>query len=231
MKRTFWLADMTPRTIPDRCRIVLVAPPFDDPDTFASKLADALSGGDVASVILPAFALDEAAFQRLAERLVPVAQAAGAAAVLAGEARIALRTGADGIHCEEGAEVIAGLVARHGAKVAVGAGGAKSRDDALKLGEAGPDYLFFGRFGFDLTPQPHARNLALGRWWAQMVSIPCIVQAGALVASARDVAATGADFVALSGAVFGEDADPALAVAEANALLDLHAPRFTDAAS
>ncbi|MGO4833307.1 thiamine phosphate synthase, partial [Rhizobiaceae sp. 2RAB30] len=38
------------------------------------------------------------------------------------------------------------------------------------------------------------------------------------------VAATGAEFVALSSAVFGEDA--ATAVATANAILDGTAPRF-----
>ena len=38
--------------------------------------------------------------------------------------------------------------------------------------------------------------------------------------------ATGAEFVALSAAVFTPGLDPALKVAEANALLDAGAPRF-----
>jgi thiamine-phosphate pyrophosphorylase len=56
--------------------------------------------------------------------------------------------------------------------------------------------------------------------------VPCIVLAGADVASVSDVAATGAEFVLLSQAVFGEGRDPAAAVAEANTLLDAQAPRF-----
>ena len=44
----------------------------------------------------------------------------------------------------------------------VGAGGAKTRDDALELGEVRPDYIFFGRFGYDNKPEPHPRNLSLG---------------------------------------------------------------------
>ncbi|MBN9037429.1 MAG: thiamine phosphate synthase, partial [Rhizobiales bacterium] len=82
------------------------------------------------------------------------------------------------------------------------------------------------RFGYDTKPEPHSRNLSLGRWWAEMIEIPCIVLGGSDVASVRDVAATGAEFVALSQAVFGEGANPAAAVAQTNALLDAQAPRF-----
>ena len=104
----------------------------------------------------------------------------------------------------------------------------KTRDDALELGETRPDYIFFGRFGYDTKPEPHSRNLSLGQWWAEMIQIPCIVMAGSDLASVVAVAATGAEFVALSSAVYGDGVDPAAAVARANALLDDAAPRFED---
>src|SRR5690606_5319550 len=100
------------------------------------------------------------------------------------------------------------------------------RDDALELGEARPDYIFFGRFGYDNKPEPHSRNLSLGAWWAEMIEIPCIVMAGSDIASVEAVGATGADFVALSSAIFGEGIDPRQAVSQANAILDETAPRF-----
>jgi thiamine-phosphate pyrophosphorylase len=59
-----------------------------------------------------------------------------------------------------------------------------------------------------------------------MIELPCIVMAGNEIASIEAVAATGAEFVALSSAVFAEGADPARQVAAANALLDERAPRF-----
>ncbi len=108
----------------------------------------------------------------------------------------------------------------------VGAGGATTRDDALELGEMQPDYIFFGRFGFDNKPEPHRRNLSLGAWWADVVEIPCIVLGGSELASVETVAATGVEFVALSSAVFGEGVDPRQAVREANAILDRTAPRL-----
>jgi thiamine-phosphate pyrophosphorylase len=110
----------------------------------------------------------------------------------------------------------------------VGTGGAKTRDDALELGELRPDYIFFGRFGYDNKPEPHPRNLSLGQWWADVIQIPCIVMAGSDITLVEAVAATGAEFVALSSAVFADGVDPKMAVASANALLDETAPRFED---
>jgi thiamine-phosphate pyrophosphorylase len=63
-----------------------------------------------------------------------------------------------------------------------------------------------------------------------MIAIPCIVQGGSDLASVATVAATGAEFVALSAAIFGEGIDAEAAVREANAILDRDAPRFEDAA-
>jgi thiamine-phosphate pyrophosphorylase len=217
---------MTAETPPNRCRIVLIAPPAVATDAFAAKLGDAIAGGDVASVILPPYAMDEQAFQAFAERIVPLAQDANVAAVVGGDSRIAVRVRADGIHVEGGKAALADMVDRMQDKMMVGVGGVKTRDEALGLGEQRPDYLFFGRFGYDNQAEPHHRNLALGSWWAEMIEIPCIVLAGNSVASVGAVAATGAEFVALSSAVFADGADPAAAVAEANRLLDERAPRL-----
>lgn len=211
---------------PNRCRIVLIAPPPGDGD--GARIEAALSAGDVASLIVPAHDGDEAAFQARAERLARLAQGHGVACVVAGEPRIAARMGADGIHIEGSKAELAEAVRKYQNRMMVGCGGAKNRDDALELGETQPDYIFFGRFGYDVKPAPHPRNLALGAWWSQMIEIPCIVMAGADIASVRTVAETGAEFVALGAAVFDVGADPAQMVAEANRLLDAHAPLLED---
>jgi thiamine-phosphate pyrophosphorylase len=217
---------MNEPTPPNRCRIVLISPAGETADSFASKFSAAISGGDVASVILPANGMDEASFQAFAERIVPIAQDAGIAAIIAEDTRIAGRVKADGIHIEGGKAALAEAIENFQAKMAVGTGGAKTRDDALELGEERPDYIFFGRFGYDNKPEPHHRNLTLGRWWAEMIQVPVIVMAGSDIASVEAVAATGVDFVALSAAVFANGVDPKEAVARANAVLDETAPRF-----
>ena len=217
---------MTATEEPNRCRVVLIAPRIDDAAKLASLVASAAEGGDVASLILPAYGDGEAAFQRRAEALVPAAQARGIAVMVEGDTRIAGRVGADGIHFEGRKDGLEELIEKFQGRLMIGAGGAKSRDDALELGEARPDYMFFGRFGYDNTPAPHPRNLSLGRWWAEMIELPSIVMAGSEIASVEAVAATGAEFVALSSAVFADGADAAERVAAVNALLDRTAPRF-----
>jgi thiamine-phosphate pyrophosphorylase len=221
---------MNEPTPPNRCRIVLISPAGETADSFASKFSAAISGGDVASVILPANGMDEASFQAFAERIVPIAQDAGIAAIIAEDTRIAGRVKADGIHIEGGKAALAEAIENFQAKMAVGTGGAKTRDDALELGEERPDYIFFGRFGYDNKPEPHSRNLALGQWWAEMIEIPCIVMAGSEIASVAAVGQTGAEFVALSSAVFAEGVDAEQAIARANALLDETAPKFEEPA-
>jgi thiamine-phosphate pyrophosphorylase len=220
---------MTEQSPPNRCRIVLISPAGETADSFAAKFSAAIAGGDIASILLPANGMDEAAYQAFAERIVPIAQAAGIAALIVDDTRIAGRVKADGIHIDGGKAALAEAVESFQAKMAVGAGGVKSRDDALELGEERPDYVFFGRFGYDNKPEAHHRNLSLGSWWAEMVEIPGIVMAGSDLASVETVAATGTDFVALSAAIFGDGIDPKAAVQRANALLDQTAPHFEPA--
>lgn len=211
---------------PDRCRLVLIAPENAPAAEFEAALRAALSGGDVASVILPQYAADEDSFQAFAAPAVAAAQEHGAAAIVAGDSRVAGRVQADGLHVEGGKADVADAIDRLHGRMIVGAGGGKTRDEALDIGEERPDYVFFGRFGYDRTPEPHPRNLSLGRWWAEMIEVPCIVLGGTEVASVEAVAATGVEFVALSAAVFAPGIDPRRAVAEANEILDRTAPRF-----
>jgi len=215
---------MNPTEIPNRCRVVLIAPEGVAPQ----RVIEALSGGDVASLILPQWGMDDDAFQKFAEAIVPTAQASGVAVMVGGDVRIAARAKADGIHIETNRASLEEVIEKHQAKLMVGTGGVTTRDDALELGEARPDYMFFGRFGYDTKPEPHPRNLKLGGWWSEMVQIPCIVMAGSEMQSVVEVARTGADFVAVSAAVFAEGVDAAKGIAQANELLDNEAPRFGD---
>ena len=73
----------------ERCRLLLLAPPMANGDALAKLLTAALSGGDVASVILDGSDLDEATFQASAAKAVPVIQAKAAAAIILNDTRIA----------------------------------------------------------------------------------------------------------------------------------------------
>ncbi len=212
----------------NRCRLVLIVPDIADADEQAKILADALKGGDVASVIVPQYGLDAGTFQKHAEKLVPVIQNAGAAALIAGDSRVVGRSKADGMHLTGSAAEIAEAIEKSAGKLIVGGGNATDRHTALEIGEERPDYIFFGKLDGDIKPEAHPKNVALGEWWASMIEIPCIVMGGTDPASALVVAEAGAEFVALRMAVFGEPGQAPSIVAQVNALLDEKAPRFED---
>lgn len=212
----------------DRCRLVLIVPDIADAEEKARVVGDALKGGDVASVIIPQYGLDDAAFQKHAELLVPLIQDAGAAALIVDNSRVAGRAKADGLHISGNAAALADAIEKHVPKMIVGGGNAMDRHHALEIGEAQPDYIFFGKLDGDIKPEAHSKNLALGEWWSSMIAIPSIVMGGQDPASALAVAEAGVEFVALREAVFADPALAATVVARVNAELDEKAPRFED---
>jgi thiamine-phosphate pyrophosphorylase len=200
----------------DRCRLCLVTPASGAPEDVARRLGEALSGGDVAAVIVTAAA---DALQPLAEALRPVTAARDTALLVHNDTRVAGRMRADGIHVDTSAAEVARAVEAARGRTMVGAGGIRSRHDAMTLAEAEPDYLFFGRLDGDREAAIFDRALDLAAWWASVAVIPAVVMGGRALASVREAAAAGIDFVALRDAVWDDPRGPAAAVAEANALL------------
>ena len=211
------MSENLPNDGPERCRLVLVLPPMENA---AEHLAAALMGGDVASVILARGELDPAGFLDHCQKLVPLAQAAGAAVLVADDTQAMGRSGADGVFVSQPGNELKEIVARFSPHKIVGCGGARDRHRALELGECNPDFMFFGRLDGDIRPQPHPKNLALAEWWSGMIEIPCIVMGGSDLSSVVECVASGAEFVALGLAVFACTDGPQAAVREANRLID-----------
>ena len=201
-----------------RCRLCLVTPPVVDPATFPAQLAEALASGDVATLFID-LSGSPASRQRIAEILVPVAQAAGVAALVVNDTRLLGRTGADGIHIDTGPADLAAALDRFREKHIVGAGGIRSRHDAMEMGQREPDYLFFGRLDGDTGDAIFPKALDLAAWWCSLFEIPAVVMGGRSLASVAEAAEAGIEFVALRQAVWEHPAGPPAAIAEANRLL------------
>jgi thiamine-phosphate pyrophosphorylase len=197
-----------------RCRLCLVTPPAYDAEAFAPQLANALAGGDVASLIITADGKDPNALQRAAELLVPIAEARGVAALIHNDTRIAARAKADGVHIDTGSEDLAAALEAFRNKKIVGAGNAHSRHDALELADLEPDYLFFGRLDGDTADGIFPAALDLAAWWSSVTIIPAIVMGGRKLASVDEAGANGIEFVALSSAVWDNPRGTSAAVAE-----------------
>lgn len=200
-------------------RLCLITPPRPTLDRFVPQLEAALAAGDVASLIVAGEGPDPAAVERAAEVLTPIGQRAGAAVLIRNDTRIMGRAKADGVHVDTGLADLRETARRLQPKLIVGAGGAASRHEAMTLGEAEPDYLFFGRLDGDGQPGAHPRALELAAWWTPLFQIPAILMAGAAVESVREAVAAGVEFVALRRAVWEHPDGPAAAVALATRLL------------
>ena len=152
-----------------------------------------MAAADVACVLLRTVAIDESTIKTIFRALAPIVQRHDAAILVGGNARLAARVDADGLHVARvGPDLDEALDSLRTRKI-VGVGGLSSRDDAMTAGDSGVDYLMFGG--------PDERNnqdaiVERVSWWAEIFNVPCV---GYAVSPERveDIARAGAEFVAL----------------------------------
>jgi thiamine-phosphate pyrophosphorylase len=113
----------------------------------------------VASLLVPA---------TVAKDVAAAAQALGVAVMVAGEARDAARSGADGVQVEATAEDVSAARQSIGKDSFVGAYAGASRHAAMEAAEAGADYVAFDQKGASVGGEP------IIHWWADMMQIPCV---------------------------------------------------------
>lgn len=203
------MRDETKHSDPPRQRLMLCVPARPEME---APLGDALAAGDVAAVVLWSESDDEATMQAGAKGLVAAAQAHGAAVLLRGSTRVAGRLGADGVQVEGNEEALRDVADRYAGRGLLGAGNLRSRHAAMVAGEFGCDYAFFGRADGDTHPEPHAKNVALARWWAELMELPGVIMGGNDLASLDAAIDTGVEFVALGRAVLDHADGPGRAV-------------------
>ncbi|KAF2991944.1 thiamine phosphate synthase [Methylocystis sp. MJC1] len=191
----------------DAPRLYLATPPLAETRDFLPALTSALSAGDVASLLIRLAGDDPRKNEELVRALAPLAQEKDVAVLVEGSATVALRAKADGAHINGSGEELADAIEKLSPKYIVGASGLELRDDAMRAGEMGVDYVLFE--GADL-PELIERVA----WWVELFNIPCVARAASL-AEVAPLAAAGADFVMLDDAVWTDQRGPAAAVAEA----------------
>jgi len=203
----------------NRPRLFLVTPPSFDTEQVAKTLQSAATGGDIACVMIYQPDASPKDRQATAEKLVPVIQAAGAAAIIYGDTQVAGRSGADGAHVDASLEDVKLAVESLQPAKIVGAGGTKLKHEDMEWAETGIDYLFYGKLDLDEREDAHPKTLGKAQWWAELFETPCVALAGKTLASVEQAAATGADFVAIKDLLWTSE-DPAALVSEANAILE-----------
>jgi thiamine-phosphate pyrophosphorylase len=165
-----------------------------------ARIAAALDATRAATLILAApdtGRIDPA----VARPFVGLAQARKVAALIADDVPAARAAGADGVHLSWRPEIEDAYEAARaalGSDAIVGADAGASRHDAMTLGEAGADYVAFGRpsdAGDAETARDTQRELVA--WWAEVFVVPVVAFDVETPDDVRDLVGLGADFVAV----------------------------------
>jgi thiamine-phosphate pyrophosphorylase len=175
--------------IKPQCRLYLQFP-MASSATLANRLAQVVAEIDAACVLLYP---EESTPGDNAMALVDLMQRMGIACLIANDAELAARSGADGVHIDADSLTYSEARKRLGPNANIGAGCGLSRHDAMVLAEMGADYVAFGgQTGIDAID----RCAELIAWWSEIFVVPCVAWNTATPDEARRAAALGADFVA-----------------------------------
>ena len=195
----------------DAPRLCLATPPLAGAGSFAPLLTQALSAGDIASLLIRFAVEPPREREAILRALAPIAQEKGVAVLAENDLNAALRAGVDGVQIDDDDAALAAAVRKLSPRYIVGAGNCATRDDAMRAGEAGADYVL-------LDPERPADLIARVEWWAALFNTPCVARAETLEMVAP-LARAGADFILLDTAVWDDPRGPATSVA--TALTDL----------
>jgi thiamine-phosphate pyrophosphorylase len=197
------------------CQLYLISP-LEVGGGFPDRLARALDVGPVAAFQLRVKGIDEHAAARLAEPLQRICAAREVAFIVNDSIALAKRIGADGVHLGQSDGDPGEARERLGGRAQIGVTCHASRHLAMEAGEAGADYVAFGAFFPTATKEvEHRAEPEILTWWQTLFELPCVAIGGITPANCAPLVQAGADFLAVSGAVWNGD--------EANAVRAFHA--------
>lgn len=196
------------------CRLYLITPPeIVDLDAFSKDVEAALSSGDVAALQIRLKPADRETVRAAVSRLAPIAQAHGVAVILNDDPELARQTGCDGVHVGQADASLAHARRIMGPDAMIGVTCHDSRHLAMEAAEGGADYVAFGAFYPTRTKTTeHRAEPELLSIWQETMETPCVAIGGITADTAGALAQAGADFVAVSSAVWSHANGPAEAV-------------------
>ncbi|KUO54048.1 MAG: thiamine-phosphate pyrophosphorylase [Sphingomonadales bacterium BRH_c3] len=196
--------DLLPMT-----QLYLISPP-DVTGDFPERLTRAL---DVGAGLVAAFqfrvkGFDQHEAAKLAAPLQAICAEHDVAFIVNDSVALAKRIKADGVHLGQGDGSPKQAREELGREAQIGVTCHASRHLAMEAGEAGADYVAFGAFFPSTTkdkgdaerPEPE-----LLEWWSRLFEIPCVAIGGITPDNCAPLVKAGADFLAVSAAVWNGD--------------------------
>lgn len=199
------------------CQLYLISP-LDVSGDFPKRLERALDAGPglVTAFQFRVKDVDQHEAARLAEPLQAICAAREVAFIVNDDVALAKRLKADGVHLGQGDGDPKDAREELGHEAQIGVTCHASRHLAMEAGEAGADYVAFGAF-FDSTTKAseHRPEAEILGWWSRVFEIPCVAIGGITPDNCRPLVEAGADFLAVSGAIWaGDEAEAVKSFAE-----------------
>jgi thiamine-phosphate pyrophosphorylase len=196
------------------CRLYLITPP-DIPDlaAFGHALAGALEAGDVAALQIRLKDAPEAVIAAVVDVLTPICRSRDVMVILNDDPALAARLGCDGVHVGQSDMPLRQARAVMGKDAVIGVTCHDSLHLAMDAAEGGADYVAFGAFYPTITKDTvHRPDPEILTGWQADMLIPCVAIGGITVERAREMAAAGADYLAVSAGVWAYPEGPVAAV-------------------
>lgn len=201
------------------CQLYLISP-LDVGGDFPEILESALSAGAVAAFQFRVKDVDQHEAAALAEPLQAICAAHDVAFIVNDSVALAKRIRADGVHLGQGDGDVREARETLGKDAQIGVTCHNSRHLAMEAAEAGADYVAFGAFYPTTTKQvDHVAEIDTLQKWSLVTEIPCVAIGGITPENAKPLVEAGADFIAVSSAVWNHPKGAAEAVKQFNALL------------
>jgi thiamine-phosphate pyrophosphorylase len=197
------------------CQLYLISP-LEVGGAFPDRLARALDAAPAAALQFRVKGFDEHAAARLAEPLQRICGDREVAFIVNDSIALAKRLGADGVHLGQEDGTVEEARDKLGRTAQIGVTCHASRHLAMEAGEAGADYVAFGAF-FPTTTKAveHHAEPEILTWWQTLFELPCVAIGGITPDNCAPLIAAGADFLAVSGAVWNGDEAAAMRAFEA----------------
>jgi thiamine-phosphate pyrophosphorylase len=189
------------------CQLYLISP-LEVGGSFPDRLARAIDAGEglVSAFQFRVKGIDQHECARLAAPLQDVCSERQVAFIVNDSIALAKRIGADGVHLGQEDGTVAEARAELGKDAQIGVTCHDSRHLAMAAGEAGADYVAFGAFFPTMTKEvTHRADLETLEWWQAIFEIPCVAIGGITPDNCAPLVAAGADFLAVSSAVWNGD--------------------------
>jgi len=187
------------------CQLYLISP-LDVGGDFPERLERALESGPVAAFQFRVKGIDQHEAARLAEPLQAICARHDVAFIVNDSIALANRLKADGVHLGQDDGSVQEARQVLGRETQIGVTCHSSRHLAMEAGEAGADYVAFGSFFPSVTKaSEHRPEPDVLTWWQGLFEIPCVAIGGITPGNCAELVRAGADFIAVSDAVWSGD--------------------------